>query len=144
MNLQKFGVKFFLKNKDIFSSKNYIPLFHKWIQDSAISDHLLIDVADYSHVLDGPGVMLIAHQGVFSLDQENNTPGLMYMRKVNIDGDFTKRFNKVLSTTIDAANRLKNNDVTNNIDFISNSFRFIANDRLYAKNSIVNQQNYEI
>ena len=42
MNLQKFGIKFFLKNKETFSSKNYIPLLHKWIQDKAISDHLRI------------------------------------------------------------------------------------------------------
>ena len=36
----------------------------------------LIDVADYSHVPDGPGVMLVAHEGFFSLDQENHQPGL--------------------------------------------------------------------
>ena len=53
-----------------YSSRDYIPLFHGWIQEKIIPDHLLIDVADYSHIPDGPGIMLIAHEGHFSLDQE--------------------------------------------------------------------------
>ena len=86
MDLQKFGIKFFLKNNKSFASKDCIPVFHQWIQNKSISDHLLIDVADYSHVLDGPGVMLMAHEGYFSLDQENLVPGLLYMRKIDLKG----------------------------------------------------------
>ena len=37
----------------------------------------------------------------------------------------------------------KNDDITNDIDFISNSFRFISNDRLYAKNTMDNQNLYK-
>ena len=105
-----------------------------------VADHLLIDVADYSHIPDGPGVMLIAHEGHFSLDQEKYQPGIMYMRKTVIEGDFKQRFSEVLSTTIEVAKRLRNNNITNNVDFISNSFRFITNDRLYADNTIENQK----
>ena len=46
-------------------------------------------------------------------------------------------------TTIEAANRLQNNDMNNDINFISNSFRFITNDRLYAENTIENQNLYK-
>ena len=143
MKLQKFGVKLFLESNGSYSSKDFIPVFHSWIQDKVIDDHLLIDVADYSHIPDGPGVMLIAHEGHFSLDQEKHQPGIIYMRKAEIEGDFTQRFNHVLSTTIGAANRLRNDDITNDIDFISNAFRFIANDRLYAKNTMDNQNLYK-
>ena len=143
MQLQKFGVKLFIKINGSYESKDFIPVFHSWIQDKVIEDHLLIDVADYSHIPDGPGVMLIAHEGHFSLDQEKHQPGIMYMRKAEIEGDFKERFNKILSTTIMAANRLRNDDITNDIDFISNSFRFISNDRLYAKNTMDNQNLYK-
>ena len=143
MELQKFAVKLFLNMNESYSSKDFIPVFHSWIQDKVIADHLLIDVADYSHIPDGPGVMLIAHEGHISLDQENHQPGIMYMRKTELDGTFNDRFNKILSTVIEAADRLRNNNIDNDINFINNSFRFIANDRLYAENTIENQTLYK-
>ena len=144
MKLQKFGVKlFFLDTNGSYSSKDFIPVFHNWIQDQLVKDHLLIDVADYSHIPDGPGIMLIAHEGHFSLDQGNNQPGIMYMRKTEIAGSFTERFNEVLSVTIEAANLLSNNNFTNDINFSNNALRFIANDRFYAENNIENQNLYK-
>jgi len=143
MKLQKFGVKLFLEVNGNYSCKEFIPVFHTWIQDKLIEDHLLLDVADYSHIPDGPGVMLIAHEGSFSLDQEKYKPGIMYMRKTKMEGDFKNRFNQVLSITTEAANRLQNNDITNDVNFISDSFRFIANDRLYADNTRDNQNFYK-
>ena len=139
MELQKFGIKLFLDANGSYFSKDFIPVFHSWIQDKIVADNLVIDVADYSHIPDGPGIMLIAHEGHFSLDQENLKPGIMYMRKTELEGSFKVRFKKVLSTVIEAADRLHNNNINKEINFINNSFRFIANDRLYAENTIENQ-----
>ncbi len=139
MDLQKFGIKFYLKNEKSFSSKNYIPLFHKWIQDKSILDHLLIDVADYSHVLDGPGIMLVAHEGHFSLDQEGMHPGMMYMRKMSMEGDFSERFIKVFSIALEGVRLL----IAEQLEFCQTSFRFIANDRRLAENSMENQKMYK-
>ena len=144
MKLQKFGVKLFLDSNGSFSSKDFIPVFHSWIQNKLIEDHLLIDVADYSHIPDGPGVILISHEGNFSLDQESLQPGLMYMRKTDIKGDFKERFNKVLSTVIKAANRLSDKDISKKVDYKLNAFRFIANDRLYAENTADTQDFYKL
>ena len=143
MDLQKFGVKLFININGSYSSKDFVPVFHNWIQDKAIDDHLLIDVTDYSHIPDGPGVMLIAHEGNFSLDQESQHPGIMYMRKTEIAGSFKERFNTVLSTVVKAANRLNDNNISKQVDFKLNSFRFIANDRLYAENTADNQDLYK-
>ena len=143
MDLQKFGIKLHLTTNGSFDSKDFIPVFHNWIQDKVIDDHLLIDVADYSHIPDGPGVMLIAHEGHFSLDQENYQSGIMYMRKTEIKGDFKERFIYVLSTAIQAANRLCDNKINKEINFIHNSFRFITNDRRVASNTLENQKLYQ-
>ena len=97
MDLQKFGVKLFFNTNGSYSSKDFVPVFHNWIQNKAIDDHLLIDVADYSHISDGPGIMLIAHEGHFSLDQESNKPGMLYMRRAENTGNFLERFDKVFS-----------------------------------------------
>jgi hypothetical protein len=64
MELQKCGVKLFLNMNESYSSKDFIPVFHSWIQDKVVDDHLMIDVADYSHKQDNPGRMLIAHEGI--------------------------------------------------------------------------------
>ena len=143
MDLQKFGIKLFFNTNGSFNSKDFIPVFHNWIQDKVVSDHILIDVADYSHIPDGPGVMLIAHEGHFSLDQENRQPGMMYMRRSELEGDFKERFIHVLSTTIQAANRLRDNKIIKEVDFIHNSFRFITNDRRIAENTFENQNLYK-
>ena len=143
MDLQKFGIKLFLNVSNDFNSRDFIPVFHNWIQDKAIDDHLLIDVVDYSHISDGPGVMLIAHEGNFSLDQESQQPGIMYMRKTEIAGSFTERFNLVLSIVINAAKLLSDNNISKQVDFKPNSLRFIANDRLYAENTADNQDLYK-
>ena len=69
MDLQKFGIKLYLNTNASYKLSDFIPVFHNWIQEKVVSDHLLIDVADYSHIPDGPGVMLISHEGHYSLDQ---------------------------------------------------------------------------
>ena len=143
MQLQKFGVKLFLNTNGSYESKDFIPVFHSWIQNKSVEDHLLIDVADYSHIQDGPGVMLVSHEGNFSLDQENQQPGIMYMRKTDIGGDFKGRFINVLSTTIQAANNMCDNNINKEVDFINNSFRFITNDRRIAENTRDNQKLYQ-
>ena len=143
MELQKFGIKLYLNTNDNFYAQDFIPIFHGWIQDKTVDDHLLIDVADYSHIQDGPGVMLVAHEGHYSLDQENRQPGIMYMRRTEIAGGFNDRFIKVFNTTIQAANRLRDNNLNKEIDFIHNSFRFMANDRRVADNTLENQNLYK-
>ena len=142
MELQKFGIKLYLKTNGSFASRDFIPVFHRWIQDKSLPGHLLIDVADYSHIPDGPGIMLIAHEGHISLDQENQKPGLLYMRKKDISGSFNERFMEVLSIIILLEELIKKNNINKELKFISDSFRFIGNDRLLADNIDANQKLY--
>ncbi|SVD56545.1 uncharacterized protein METZ01_LOCUS409399, partial [marine metagenome] len=113
MNLYKFGIKLFFKDDADYFSQKFIPVFHKWIQNKTIPNHLLIDVADYSHIADGPGVMLIAHEGHISLDQEHKKPGMMYMRKTAISGSFQERFDKVFFMAVQGT-KLLQDDTENN------------------------------
>lgn len=58
-----------------------IPIFHRWIQNDHFQGDVLIDVADYRHVPDGPGVILVAYEAHLSVDFERGRPGLRYARK---------------------------------------------------------------
>lgn len=52
-----------LKHPDV-DMEQYVAVFHDWIRKSALGSGggLLIDVASYAHVPDGPGVLLIGHE----------------------------------------------------------------------------------
>ena len=53
-----------------------IRVFHGWIQNEVLPDRLMIDVADYSHIPEGPGVVLICHEAHYSFDSAGGRPGL--------------------------------------------------------------------
>ncbi|MEZ4214835.1 MAG: hypothetical protein R3E88_00025 [Myxococcota bacterium] len=58
----------------------FTPLFHEFIQKSSVPG-LLIDVADYAHVPNGPGIVLIGHDVDYGLDAVGGHAGLLTVRK---------------------------------------------------------------
>lgn len=80
MDAPKLQVKLFSDNVDSSNLKQFIPVFHRWIRDHVL-DELMIDVADYSHVHHGPGVVLVGHASDYYLDLSDGQPGLLYSRK---------------------------------------------------------------
>ncbi len=80
VDLHKFGIKLFAVDAKGFDILKLIPMYHRWIQQKMLED-LLIDVADYSHVPAGPGVMLIAHEGNYALDETGHERGVVYYSK---------------------------------------------------------------
>lgn len=65
--------------------ESFIPIFHDWIQREAV-EGLLIDVARYGHVHHGPGVMLVGHEGDYSVDMAGGRPCLRYTLKREAEG----------------------------------------------------------
>jgi hypothetical protein len=83
-------VKLFTAPGKSVEPKALTPVFHGFIQRSAVKDELLIDVADYSHVIEGPGVMLIGHEGQYAFDRSKGRDGLLYsQRRAQIEDTFT-------------------------------------------------------
>jgi rhodanese-related sulfurtransferase len=77
---QRLVVKFPLADARPVEFGRVLALFHRFIQTRAL-EGLLIDVADYSHVPDGPGVMLIGHDVDYGIDLTEGQPGLRAVRK---------------------------------------------------------------
>ena len=50
MELQRLIIQRPLEFGSILHLKELIPVFHRWIQQQLIKDHLLIDVGDYLHL----------------------------------------------------------------------------------------------
>ena len=85
MTLQHVNVKLLLQNPADARLEPLIPVFHSWIETPS-GDELLIDVADYTHVPAGPGIVLIGHEGNYSVDNSGNRLGVRYNRKAAVDG----------------------------------------------------------
>lgn len=135
MNLHKFGIKFFTPDAAKFDILKLIPVYHRWIQQHVLED-LLIDVADYSHVPAGPGVMLIAHEGNYALDETGHERGVVYYSKHRLTGELPERFAQVARKALKAA-RLLSEDATleGALQTRGNHLQFFANDRLAAPNT---------
>ena len=132
MNSQKLCVKLFLKDPAQLHGLKLVPVFQSWIQLHAIEDHLAIDVADYEHVPDGPGTVLVTHEANFSLDSNGGRPGLLYQRKQPLPGTFGDRLAAVFRAALQGAARLQENP---GLAFRTDDISFRIADRLLAPNT---------
>jgi hypothetical protein len=135
MDLHKFGIKFFTPDAAKFDILRLIPVYHHWIQQRALED-MLIDVADYSHVPAGPGVMLIAHEGNYALDETGHERGVLYYSKHRLTGELPERFALVASKALKASRLLAEDGALEGaLKARGNELQFFANDRLVAPNT---------
>lgn len=67
--------------------EDFVDEFHAWIRHGKIEDDLAIDVADYVHVPNGPGVLLVCHQGHLVVEHKHGRWALVYNRKRGGDKD---------------------------------------------------------
>lgn len=132
--MQHVNVKIFASRSEI-ALEDAIPVFHGWIQESAVPE-LLIDVADYKHVPDGPGIMLIGHEADYSLDETDGRLGLLYNRKAVIEGDAQAALQQAYDSAVKAVKKLESTPVfTGKLAFSENELEVILNDRLNTPNT---------
>lgn len=80
MASDKVSIKLYASQNLGASLESYIPVFHRWIRESKL-DELLIDVADYTHVPEGIGVLLVGHGSDLAIDEGEGRPGVLWTRK---------------------------------------------------------------
>ena len=52
-----------------------VELFHQWVADQSMPE-MLIDIADYRHVPDGPGSVLVGLESDYAIDHAGGRYGL--------------------------------------------------------------------
>ena len=132
MYIERFCVKFPAQAPDGFDEANLIGIFQEWIRSEKIGG-TLIDVIDYRHVPDGPGIMLVTYEINYMMEHQDFY-GLYVQRKwgkvedqphADAIVDLVKsssKFGALLEK--DAGIILKGNE-----------FHYISNDRLNAPNT---------
>ena len=143
MDLYKLGIKIFVANPQAVNLRDFIAVFHRWIQQQKIEGHQLIDVHDYSHVHNGPGILLVAHEGNFSLDQEGGRLGLLYYRKRPLEGGLESNLKIVLEAALQASKFLESEPELKGIKFQTDEVLVVTNDRLLAPNDAATRAKLE-
>ena len=85
---KRLGVKFSLSREPNLQPAALVPIFQRWIQERTVPG-MLIDVIDYKHVPDGPGVVLVADEADYAWDLGGGRVGLRYIRKRALPDNLT-------------------------------------------------------
>jgi len=134
VELQHINLKLLLKVSGNLDLDPIIPILHGWIQNQ-VFDELLLDVADYRHVPNGPGVVLIGHEADYSIDNTDGRLGVRYNRKAWVDGNNQDRLEQATRAVLHAAKRLEEDaSLQQKLRFNGRDIELSINDRLLAPN----------
>jgi hypothetical protein len=129
MDSQRIQVKLYATEQ--LDPERLTVVFHRFIRDK-VFDELMIDVADYGHVKDGPGVVLIGHASDYFADQSEGRFGLLYTRKREAPPP-AERLTDALRRALNGA-RLLEKEPGLGVRFATNELLLRFTDRLRAPN----------
>jgi len=133
MNLQNIQWKIHLADGATPNPHEWFKSLGTWIPDSP---EVFVDVADYSHVEDGPVIFLSGHNVAYSLDAAGRRLGLLYERRQPVDGTNTEKLEESLKSTLQHAALLEADaSFTAKPDFVAGDIKFIVNNRGIAPNN---------
>ena len=133
MDLQKLNVKFFVEQPNAIALTDFIEIFHSWIQ---ATDGIYHDVADYSHMQAGPGIVLVANDANISIDESGNRRGLLFSQKAPLAGTNQEKLRSVLCAALENCRKLEAEPaLRGKLRFVANEAVISLNDRLLGENS---------
>ena len=133
MELQKLNVKVFVQQPNLVPLTDFIEIFHGWIQATDGDYH---DVADYSHMQAGPGVVLIANDANVSIDEVQNRRGLLFSQKAPLSGSNREKLRRVLRSALENCRKLEEEPtLRGRLRFDLTETVISLNDRLIGTNS---------
>jgi hypothetical protein len=133
MDLQKLNVKFFVAEPNTVPLTDFIEIFHGWIQ---ASDGIYHDVADYSHMQSGPGIVLVAPHANLHIDETGGRRGLLYCQKAPLSGSNQEKLRAVFRAALENCRRLEREPaLKSTLKFSGDEVLLSVNDRLLAPNT---------
>ena len=133
MELQKLSVKFFVEQPNAVPLASFIEVFHGWIQ---ANDGVYHDVADYSHMQAGPGIVLVANDANVSIDESGARRGLLFSQKAPLTGSNQDKIRAVLRAALENCRKLEIEPaLKGKLRFAVNEAILSVNDRLVGVNS---------
>ena len=135
MNIERFCVKFFARPETSLDDTVFIEIFHEWIRLKTLPG-ILLDVADYRHVPDGPGIMLITHEINFAMDYSEGRFGLLAQQKLSQGVTQQERIVDLVRATVTFGALLESDPrIAGQLSLEGGAFHFLSNDRLTLPNT---------
>jgi hypothetical protein len=135
IQLQHVNVKLIASDGASVDLEPLIPIFHGWIRDRVFPE-MLLDVADYRHVHQGPGVMVIGLQGNYSVDNTDGRLGVRYNRKAALEGTNSDRLKQAARAALHCFHRLEAEPTLKGaLKFGGREVEVLINDRALAANN---------
>ncbi len=103
---KRLAVKFNLAAEPQLHPADIMPIFQRWIQQRTVPG-MLIDVIDYKHVPEGPGIVLIADEADYAWDLGAGQAGLRYIRKRALPDDLSDALRLCFERAVFAARQLE-------------------------------------
>ena len=142
MEFQHVNAKLFVEGSEA-ALEPLVPVFHRWIKEEPFEE-LLLDVADYRHVHDGPGVMVIGHEADYSLDDTDGRLGILYNRKSTLAGTNQDRLKQAVHAALTACRKLEEDEkYKGHIHFPGKEIQIFLNDRFIAPNNAATRAAFE-
>ena len=131
--LQKIDVKFPLETTAEFNHDVLLSIFGRW----RLEEHEeIIDLADYLHVPDSPGCLLVSHRWQFGIDSGGGQPGLFYSSRKGLRGEADQRFTQVIQGCLEKGKRLlAEGEIPDSVRPRLGELNIVINDRVLAPNS---------
>ncbi len=134
MQPKRFSVKYFVEGDLGFDLAVLTPVFQRWIQQHSV-EGLLIDVADYKHVFQGPGIVLIGHEADYAFDLKDGRPGLRYIRKQLPSESLADSLRLAFRLALAASKKLEAEPQLNGVRFNTAEAEIVFLDRLNIPNT---------
>ena len=133
MKATRVDVKVFAAKGAHVEGEKLLKAFHGFIQQQKISDELLLDVTSYEHVKEGPGIMLIGHEGMYGLDESKGRLGVLYSQRRAVVEGFEQALRYTLRHALIVAGLLeKEEQLGGALKFPCDEIMVRINDRLHA------------
>lgn len=84
-------------------SDRLIAVFGRWRHEEGEE---LVDLQDYAHVPDGPGIVLVSKRWILGIDWTGGEPGLLLSTRRGLEGALAERFAQAMRLLVEKATRL--------------------------------------
>jgi hypothetical protein len=134
MDVSRLQIKVFAEPGYVLDVNQALLTFHRWIKERVLPEQL-IDVADYSHVHQGPSVVLVGHASDYYWDEGEGRTGILFFAKRSGPPP-EERLRDAFRHTLSVAKRLESEpEFTKPAKFSAREVLFRVVDRLNAPNT---------
>ena len=130
--LQKIDVKIGLDVPAGFDFDTLLEIFGRWRLEEGEG---IIDLADYLHVPDGPGCLLVSHRWHFGIDRTGGVPGLFLSNRDGLEGTLEERYASAIRTTLEKGRRLLDEPSLSGLSARPGDLQVAINDRVRVPNT---------